>query len=76
MQTENLGAWSNDEAADVEARRAISGDLVYGRPPVASDFLLKAKRIMVQDWLQEWDIEYTPIHSLDNLFIHFKAMVC
>jgi hypothetical protein len=47
MQTENLGAWSNDETADLEARRTISGDLVYGRSPVAGDFLTNAKIIMV-----------------------------
>jgi ribonuclease HI len=40
---------AGNEAADLEARRAISGDLVYGRPPVARDFLPNAKRIMLKD---------------------------
>jgi ribonuclease HI len=41
---------AGNEAADLEARLAISVDLVYGRPPVARDFLPYAKKIMLQDW--------------------------
>jgi hypothetical protein len=50
---------ADNEAADLEARRTISVDLVYGRPPVAQDFLPYAKKIMLQDWQRKWDIEDT-----------------
>jgi hypothetical protein len=32
------------------AKQAISGELVYGRPPVAHDFLPNASGVMFQDW--------------------------
>jgi ribonuclease HI len=41
---------SGNEAADLQARRAISGDMVYGRPPLARNLLPNAKKIMLQDW--------------------------
>jgi ribonuclease HI len=40
---------TGNETANLEARQAISDELVDGRPPVAHGFLPNARRVMFQN---------------------------
>jgi ribonuclease HI len=44
---------TGNEAANLEASQAISGELVDGRTPVAHGFLQNTRRVMIQNTLSK-----------------------
>jgi hypothetical protein len=54
---------TGNEAANLEASQAISGELVDGRPPIAHGFLPNARRVMFQDTSSKLLPEFPVFHK-------------